>query len=291
MKFPLTSAEGVGGTLPPLRLWALAGVLLVLAACLVRWVGWDAAWLLWVHATPPSSFSEVAWSCLTVAGLGWSALILVLAADRGAGRLAALLVPVFLLGSLLTHLPKALIASPRPAATALLSHLHIIGATFTGSVSMPSGHALTAAATAALLYLAVPRGRGALTALLLGIALLIGLSRVVVGAHWPSDVLAGFGLGLVTVWACVRALLWSGPRRVYEKLARAMASRAGQHWLALAELGAAAGLLLQRTGYPAGVPMVVALGVVALVSAASRWWTLFETRPLQQLARPPVERT
>lgn len=36
---------------------------------------------------------------------------------------------------------------------------------------------------------------------------LIGVSRVYVGAHWPSDVLAGFCLGLGTLWVVVGACL------------------------------------------------------------------------------------
>jgi membrane-associated phospholipid phosphatase len=291
MKFPLASADAFAGPLPPLRAWFVAGVMLVLAACGDLAAGWDVPVMLWVHAAGPSSFSEMAWSCLTVAGLGWAALILILAADRGEGRLAALLVPVFVVGSVLTHLPKVLVAAPRPAATALLPHLHIIGETFRSSVSMPSGHALTAAATAALLWLAIPRSGRLLTAVLWVIPLLIGLSRVVVGAHWPSDVLAGWGLGLLTVTSCVFVLRWTQPKALYERTASAMASRAGQHCIAIAELGTAAGILLQRTGYPAGEPMAVALAVAAIVSAASRWLRLFETRPLRPLPDTPVERT
>lgn len=57
--------------------------------------------------------------------------------------------------------------------------------------SFPSGHAVTAFAAAVLLALWYPRG----TPAFLGAATLAALSRVVLGAHFPSDVLAGAILG------------------------------------------------------------------------------------------------
>ena len=57
--------------------------------------------------------------------------------------------------------------------------------------SFPSGHATTAFATALLLAFWYPRQSG----LFIGLAVLVGLSRVALGAHFPSDVLAGAVLG------------------------------------------------------------------------------------------------
>ena len=57
--------------------------------------------------------------------------------------------------------------------------------------SFPSGHATTAFATALLLAFWYPRQAG----LFIGLAVLVGLSRVMLGAHFPSDVLAGAVLG------------------------------------------------------------------------------------------------
>jgi len=65
------------------------------------------------------------------------------------------------------------------------------------TASFPSGHATTAFATAVVLALWYPRGKG----VFLGLAVLVGLSRVMLGAHFPSDVLAGALLGSVVALA------------------------------------------------------------------------------------------
>lgn len=68
------------------------------------------------------------------------------------------------------------------------------------SLSFPSGHSTAAAAFfGALMYLAgsLPPRLGAVVRVLAGVMiLLVGLARVMLRAHWPSDVLGGFALGL-----------------------------------------------------------------------------------------------
>ena len=249
--------------------FAAAGLLLLVAGVLARAFGADAAWMLGVHATAPTAFSVIAWSCLTVAGLGWSVLILMLATDRRTGLLASLVLPTFVLGGLLTHVPKHFLAEPRPAATSIAPHLHVIGRAFTGAVSMPSGHALAAGATAVLLCSVLARGLLARMLIVL-VAVLIAVSRVVVGAHWPSDVLVGFGLGLLSGGMVVAAAAALRSGDWHAGLAARLRSRAGQRVLALVELGAAAGLLRENTGYPAGTPMVWLLVALAVASAVLR---------------------
>jgi membrane-associated phospholipid phosphatase len=72
------------------------------------------------------------------------------------------------------------------------------------SYSFPSGHAMSStvvyAISAFLLETAFPAHRWAIRIVAAILIFLIGASRVYLGVHWPSDVLAGFAAGLVLVF-------------------------------------------------------------------------------------------
>ena len=68
--------------------------------------------------------------------------------------------------------------------------------------SMPSGHATTAVALAAVLTLIFPRGRYVWWAA----AVLIAVSRVMVNAHYTADILAGAVVGVTVTLAIPHAL-------------------------------------------------------------------------------------
>jgi undecaprenyl-diphosphatase len=114
---------------------------------------------------------------------------------------AALYVVVAIAGAtLLSFLIKAGIERPRPD---LFPH----GAPVY-TASFPSGHATGAAATyltlGALLARFQPHRRLKVYLLTLAaiLTLLIGLSRLYLGVHWPSDVLAGWTLGASWALLC-----------------------------------------------------------------------------------------
>ena len=58
--------------------------------------------------------------------------------------------------------------------------------------SFPSGHSIVIGAVATAISLLCPRARP----YVIPLSLLVAVSRVVVGDHYPSDVVAGFGLGI-----------------------------------------------------------------------------------------------
>jgi undecaprenyl-diphosphatase len=103
-------------------------------------------------------------------------------------------------GQLLSSLLKLEIDRPRPD---LVSHL--VNET---SLSFPSGHAMLSAVTYLTLGSLAARflpGRTTkiyVLSLAVLITLLVGVSRVYLGVHWPSDVLAGWCAGFAWAMLC-----------------------------------------------------------------------------------------
>ncbi|MFI7603606.1 phosphatase PAP2 family protein [Micromonospora sp. NPDC049366] len=123
---------------------------------------------------------------------------------RDARRLALWVAITMTVGGLLGPLLKLLVARDRPD---LLDPV----ARATG-YAFPSGHALNAALFAGVLllvflpYAGGPARRAALWVGALLLAGLTGLSRVALGVHWTSDVVAGWLLGAAVVAATAAAL-------------------------------------------------------------------------------------
>ena len=125
---------------------------------------------------------------------------------------AALVFAATVSGSLSVDLAKALVARARPD---VVPHLVEVS-----SLSFPSGHS----ANSAIVYLTLATllaqviERAALRRYVAVVAALlvaaIGISRVYLGVHWPSDVLAGWSFGVL--WALA---WWSVGARL--RLARA----------------------------------------------------------------------
>ena len=78
------------------------------------------------------------------------------------------------------------------------------GASTRDKSSVPSAHAVGAAAVAVL----VARRHGRLGALAWAVALWIGVSRIYLGRHYPTDVLSGFLLGAIASWLVLRGERW-----------------------------------------------------------------------------------
>lgn len=124
-------------------------------------------------------------------------------ASRHGWRPFWFVIPTALVASLATNLVKLAIARPRPGDDIALRH-------FSGW-SFPSGHTTTAAALwGALAVVLVCSGRvRTRTAIAAWLAVTVGVavSRVLLGAHWTTDVLAGaaVGAGCVAVAVLVAA--------------------------------------------------------------------------------------
>ena len=261
---PPSSAAGLPWGWP----LALAGLLLALAV-LLRGAGHEALWLSQLQPAL-ARFSPTLWSLLSVAGLGWAALGL--AAVQGpalAERLWPCTLLALLAGGLLAQLLKKLIAAPRPPSELGPAELLVIGDPLYFN-AMPSGHAATVATVALLVWALLRPPRWALAALLLA-ALAVGLARVGVAAHWPSDVLAGWALGLLVGLLALRAV----PRAPAW-----MKGPCGLRWRAGTGLLCGCVLALTPWGYPLAEAGQWLLGA-GLIAAAG--WQLYRHG---DLARP-----
>lgn len=133
----------------------------------------------------------VVWSDLTVFGdaLAASCLLLPFLRRRPDLVLAGILASVP--AAVISHAIKGGLALARPWAV-LGDQVHVIGP-YLKAGSFPSGHTTAAFLLACVLTTGL-RTRGA-TPWLLVLALLAGLSRIAVGAHWPADVAGGILCG------------------------------------------------------------------------------------------------
>ncbi|MEU3449035.1 phosphatase PAP2 family protein [Streptomyces thermolilacinus] len=115
---------------------------------------------------------------------------------------AGLLVVVGLGAAGVQHAAKALVGRDRPRWSDPVDSAEF--------AAFPSGHAMTAAVVCGLLWWAAARtARRALARPVLVVGAVstvgVGLTRVYLGVHWPSDVLGGWLLGACLVAAAVVA--------------------------------------------------------------------------------------
>lgn len=167
----------------------------------------DATILGWVSG-PQSDWMDLI--ALQVTALGNIATLLVVVLTAAAILWAArrkvsvaLLVASAFSGTAANFVLKAAFGRPRPEAEATLAE--------TLTASFPSGHAMSAAITYGTVAFLVGRmAKGTVRWLTwvgaAGLIVLIGLSRLYLGAHYPSDVLAGWLGGIA--WTALLVLIF-----------------------------------------------------------------------------------
>lgn len=121
--------------------------------------------------------------------IGATILLLIPKKTRSIGMMSA----VALLGSLIinNNIIKNIVQRPRPFVT--FTDLQIIIPT-PSEYSFPSGHTSSSFAAAAVFYRHLPKKLGLPSVILAG---LIGFSRLYVGVHYPTDVIAGVIMGIL----------------------------------------------------------------------------------------------
>ena len=157
------------------------------------------AWLEMVARDVTSLGGTTVLALVTVATIGfmllrrkWGGAIFVLVSVAG--------------GTLISSALKTIFDRPRPD---LVPH-----AVEVSSASFPSGHSMLAMVTYLTLgaVLAEVQTSRRVKIYILGwavfLALIVGLSRVYLGVHWPTDVLAGWCIGSAWALLCGSVALW-----------------------------------------------------------------------------------
>ena len=117
----------------------------------------------------------------------------------GRARLGLVLLLIALLGRGLSEVQKYWVARVRPD---MEPHLVVVK-----TQSFPSGHASSSMIFYIALAIAVTAGtrwHKVAAAAAVVLSLLIGISRVMLGVHWPSDVIGGWAFGMLWVLLTLR---------------------------------------------------------------------------------------
>jgi len=190
----------------PVRLLAVLGSAAVLAAGAAVVCGgsacappaWDARGFEWIGARR-APVLDAFFAAITWLGSLWVLLPVVGAASlllwrHGRGMDSLRFVAAFGGAVALAYLAKFLVDRPRPQAESLLIAVP-------ADPAFPSGHAMqvTAFALAAVWAFAPPARRATWLAAALVLIVLVGLSRIYLQVHFPSDVLAG--TAAAALWA------------------------------------------------------------------------------------------
>ena len=168
---------------PAIPVFTAMLALIWLAALSLGGAGFDPWLIARLHPGRPDGWVTAAW-VLTWLG-DWAVLVPLGLGGVGRRRDAAVLVLALAAVRVLVGVQKHLIGRVRPDVTHYMTET---------SFSFPSGHSANAAATYLALALFLTRSRVA-RALAVLLVLAVGLSRVALGVHWPSDVIGGWAFG------------------------------------------------------------------------------------------------
>ena len=199
--------------------FTLSFFVLICCLCLLALFGWlsqtvleqelfgfDSTILWWLHQHSNSTIDQL---MLNITNLGNPPLIVTLVVASLSLLLwyrrfwaAQILLLTCLVAVILNQGLKLVFAKPRPQLWTPLIIEH--------TYSFPSGHALGSAVLygflAVLLASQYPRYCAVIYAIAISIVGSIGLSRLLLGVHYPTDIIAGYAVGLVWLITCIKIL-------------------------------------------------------------------------------------
>jgi undecaprenyl-diphosphatase len=158
----------------------------------------------------PRWFEEMMRDFTAIGGTGVLVLMVLAVAGfltlTGKGHAALAIIVAVSGGTLLSQTMKWAYARPRPELVPHGAEVY--------TASFPSGHAMMSAIVYLTLgaMLARTQSGQAVKAYIIGVAIfltvVVGTSRIYLGVHWPTDVLAGWALGALWASVCWLAMLW-----------------------------------------------------------------------------------
>lgn len=238
-------------------LLSVAALLLILA--LIVWLSGANQVLFYAVNHAGHALPDWLWSNLTLmADTLFAVAVLLIAASLKPAMFNQSLL-LLLLGTLFVHGFKQGLDIARPAAVLDRDSFYIIGQVLKNH-SFPSGHSFTAMSCAGLIWLNSRSTGLGVVALIIGFA--AALSRAMVGAHWPLDILVGSASGLLI--AALSVWLTSNVRWLQGH---------GQKLFIAVLLTLAAGYLsVHQDGYPYTDPLALVMSVVAVLTALLKVW-------------------
>lgn len=158
--------------------------------------------LLWIQEYFRQDWMTPFWKFVTFlgdAGWFWIALSVILLIPKQTRKVGAAALLSLGIGALITNVAlKNIVARTRPYEVVEGLAL-LVGRQ--SDFSFPSGHSCASFAAAMVYYRMLPRRYGIATLVLAG---LIAFSRLYVGVHYPSDVIAGILVGMLAAWlSCI----------------------------------------------------------------------------------------
>lgn len=255
---------------PRLQPWWVAAALCIVAGLALRRTALDVSAFLALNALAPT-WGPLA-AALSVLALGASVFLVAGVVGLRWPQAPAAVLLAIIGGGLLVQLLKTLIGAPRPLAVLGTGVVQVVGLPLV-SRSMPSGHSAMSGGLLAMVWLAWPaaRHRVAATAGALAVSLVaLGcvLARAVVGAHWPSDMLVGCGLGLLAGTAV--AGLPQG-RGLVERLGAFMAGHTGSRVTGAVLVMVACSTWVSARDYPEAGATYAALALLGAAGGLG-WW-------------------
>lgn len=155
--------------------------------------------LLWIQEYIRQDWMEGFWKGITMlgdSGWFWIALSLLLMVPRQTRWIGITSLAAIVIGALITNVTlKNLVARTRPYEVVEGLVLLIEKQR---DYSFPSGHTCASFAAAGVYWRMLPKKFGIPLVIL---AAMIAFSRLYVGVHYPTDVLAGLLIGLFAAWA------------------------------------------------------------------------------------------